>query len=193
MALGDITIYSADDGFGYPGDINYVVSTGTTVPQIFAGELVSKTLGSSNFVTAMASAQPVIVGYGGNPSSTYIVGVAASTSTEGTSGNQNGVVSVTPIDGVLTYLVGTLQTATYFGAYATGTGALTNQQVYDTTVGLRVTMARTGGVGSAQIGGVYTINSTDATGNGLVVEELDILKYPGKVRFSLRNSLSYRS
>ena len=193
MALGDITIYSKDNGTGYPGDINYVVATATTVPTILAGEIVAKSLGSGTYVTAMASAQPVIIGYGGNPSSQYIVGIAASTSNEGTSGNQNGQVSVTPIDEPLTYLVSTLQTATYFGAYATGTGNLTNQQVYDTCVGLRVTMARTGGVGSSQLGGVYTINSTDATGNGLVVEELDIARFPGKVRFSFRSSLSYRT
>ena len=37
MALGDITVYSNDNGFGYLGDINYPVATATTVPQILAG------------------------------------------------------------------------------------------------------------------------------------------------------------
>jgi hypothetical protein len=40
MALGDITIYSKDNGTGYPGDIDYIVATGATVPQILSGEPV---------------------------------------------------------------------------------------------------------------------------------------------------------
>lgn len=192
MALGDITIYSKDNGTGYPGDVNYVVGTATTVPQILSGEPVTKSLGTGsgttlNYVTALASGKPVIVGFGGNPSSDYLVGVAASTSTELTSGAVMGQVSVTPIDEPLTYLISTLATSNYFGNPAT------SQAVYDGMVGSRVTFARTGGVGSSQLGGVYTINATDATGNGLVVEELDIARFPGKVRFSFRSSLSYRA
>ncbi len=186
MALGDITIYSKDNGFGYPGDVNYAVATATTVPVILAGELVSKALGTGT-AAAMASGKPVIIGYDGNPSSDYLIGIAATTSTETTSGNVYGSVSVIPVDADVTYLVSTLATATYFGNPAT------SQATYDGMVGSRVTMARTGGVGSSQLGGTYTINSTDATGNGLIVEELDIARFPGKVRFSIRKGVSYKA
>lgn len=184
MALGDITIYSKDNGNGYPGDINYAVATATTVPQILSGEPVTKSLGVA-YPTALASAGPIVTG--GPGTFTPMLGVAATTSTETTSGNVFGAVSVTPIDEPITYLISTLATSTYFGNPAT------SQAVYDGMVGSRVTFARTGGVGPSQLGGTYTINSTDATANGLIVEELDIVKYPGKVRFSFRNSLSYRT
>ncbi len=192
LALGDITIYSKDNGFGYPGDVNYVVATGATVPQILSGEPVQDNLGAGT-VTALASGTGAIAwphtgdALNGANNST-MAGVAASTSNENSSGNINGSVSVTPIDADLTYLIATLQTAQYFGWPSS---AITLQQKqYDTNVGARVTLARTAGVGAAMLGGTYTINATDATGNGLVVEALDIQKYPGKVRFSFRKSLS---
>ena len=195
MALGDITIYSKDAGFGYPGDINYEVVTSTTVPQILAGEPVTKAAGAS-FSVALGSGTatsfyPVI---GTGPIAFQpLVGVASTSSNELTSGNQNGQVSVTPIDQPMTYLISTLATSLFFGAYATGTAGLTNQQVYDSTVGYRTTFNRVGGVGASQLGGTYYINCSDASAGGLIVEELDIVKFPGKVRFSFRNQLSYRS
>jgi hypothetical protein len=185
MALGDITIYSKDNGNGYPGDVNYAVATSATVPQILSGEPVAKSLGTAT-VSAMASAKPLV-------GTDYLVGVAATTSTEGTSGTAYGAVSVIPIDADVTYLISTLATSTYFGAYATGTSGNPSQTVYDLTVGSRVTLARTGGVGATQLGGTYTINSTDSSNQGCVVEELDISKYPGKVRFSFRKALSYKA
>jgi len=192
LALGDITIYSKDNGNGYPGDINYVVPSAATIPTILSGEPVAKSLGSGSFVTALASGTgatpyPQV----GGPGAVYLVGVAASTSTEPSSGTGVGQVSVTPIDEPLTYLISTLQTTDYFGNPSSG--ATLQQQQYDTKVGSRVTFTRTGGVGSTQLGGTYTINSTDLTGGGLIVEELDIQKFPGKVRFSFRNGLSYRA
>jgi hypothetical protein len=93
----------------------------------------------------------------------------------------------------MTYLISTLATSLFFGAYATGTAGLTNQQVYDSTVGYRTTFNRIGGVGASQLGGTYYINCSDASAGGLIVEELDIVKFPGKVRFSFRNQLSYRA
>lgn len=196
MALGDITIYSKDNGTGYPGDINYIVATSTTVPQILSGEPVTKAVGAGNFAVALASGTatsyfPVISG--GPIAFQPILGVAATTSNETTSGNQNGQVSVTPIDEPLTYLISTQATSLFFGAYATGTAGNTNQQVYDGTVGYRTTFNRVGGVGASQLGGTYYINASDASAGGLIVEELDIIKFPGKVRFSFRNQLSYRT
>lgn len=194
MALGDITIYSKDNGFGYPGDINYVVGTATTVPTILSGEPVTKALGTG-LATALgsgtgASFYPVI---GGGPIGlTPLLGVAATTSTESTSGAVQGSVSVTPVDAVVTYLISTQATATYFGSNATG-NVFPNQATYDGVVGSRVTLDRIGGSGASQLGGTYYIKATDATANGCIVESLDVQKYPGKVRFSFRNALSYKA
>lgn len=196
MALGDITIYSKDNGNGYPGDIDYVVASAATIPTILSGEPVAKGLGSGTFVTAMASGSGAVpfphVGEPyGNAVNTYLVGVASSTSTEPSSGTGVGKVSVTPIDEPVTYLISTLQTTQYFGNPASG--ATLQQQQYDTQVGSRVAMVRTAGVGAAMLGGTYTLSSTDLTGGGCIVEELDIQKFPGKVRFSFRTGLSYKN
>jgi hypothetical protein len=191
LALGDISIYSKDNGNGYPGDIQYPIATATTVPQILSGEPVYRAAGAG-FVSALASGTaavnyPVI---GGGPTAlTPIIGIAASTSSEGTSGNINGSVSVTPIGEPITYLISTLITSTYFGQPSSG--ITLQQKTYDAMVGSRVTFSRTGGAGASQLGGTYTINATDATANGLIVESLDIQKFPGKVRFSFRNAVGY--
>lgn len=195
MALGDITIYSKDNGNGYPGDVNYVVATAATTPSILSGEPVSRALGAGNYAVALASGTatsyfPVISG--GPIALQPIVGVAATTSNELTSGAQNGSVSVTPIDEPLTYLISTQATSLFFGLNATGTAGNSAQEVYDSTVGYRTTFNRIGGSGASQLGGTYYINASDASAGGLIVEELDITKFPGKVRFSFRNSLSYR-
>ncbi len=196
MALGDITIYSKDNGNGYPGDINYVVATAATVPQILSGEPVTRAAGAAQFAVALASGTstsyfPVVAG--GPVSLQPILGVAATTSNELTSGNNNGAVSVTPIDEPVTYLISTQATSLFFGLNATGTAGNSNQQVYDGTVGYRTTFNRVGGVGASQLGGTYYINASDASAGGLIVEELDITKFPGKVRFSFRNGLSYKA
>ena len=211
MALGDLTIYSKDNGFGYTGDIEYTVMTATTVPTILAGEPVSKSVGGV-YVWALgtgtvASGSPIV---NTNPTpgsgleSTLLVGVATTSSTESSTGTVNGggngVVSVNPIEVSNTYLISTLQTATYFGGIGAGSqSCATAQKAYDQMVGKRVALVRTGGTsvivaGSAQmIGGAYTIAATDNPAFGCVVEELDVVKFPGKVRFSFRNGLSYRS
>lgn len=169
-----------------------------------AGEPVYHGLGSA-VVVALASgtgaiAWPHIGDALGNANNSYMAGVASTSSTEqsasaGSAPNGgNGQVSVTPIDEPITYLISTLQTATYFGGVQTGqTVCPTAQSAYDSMVGSRVTFNRTAGVGAQMLGGTYTINATDATGNGLIVEELDVLKFPGKVRFSFRGLLSYRA
>lgn len=188
MALGDITIYSKDNGTGYPGDINYVVVTATTTPTILSGEPVTRAVGAA-YPVALASGTGAsfypVAGLPGPVALQPILGVAASTSNEATSGAVNGSVSVTPIDESMTYLISTLATTQFFGNPAT------SQITYDQTVGYRTTFTRIGGTGAAQIGGTYYINASDASAGGLIVESLDITKYPGKVRFSFRNGLSY--
>ena len=177
--------------------MNYEVATATTVPTILSGEPVSRTAGAGNYAVALASGTGAsyypVAGLPGPVTIVPILGVAASTSNELTSGNQNGSVSVTPIDEPLTYLISTQATSLFFGLNATGTNGLINQQVYDGTVGYRTTFNRVGGTGSSQLGGTYYINASDASAGGLIVEALDIVKYPGKVRFSFRNGLSYRA
>ena len=193
MALGDISIYTKDNGFGYQGDVDFLVLTGATVPQILSGELVTKTLGSGSFVSALGSGTaalnyPIMGQATGN---TPIVGVAATTSNETTSGTVNGSVSVLPADADVTYLVSTLQTTAFFGNPSSGIAL--QQLQYNTNVGARVAMNRIGGAGASQLGGTYYIQSTDLTSGALVVEELDIQKFPGKVRFSIRKGASYRA
>lgn len=193
MALGDITIYSKDNGSGYSGDVNFVIATATTVPQILSGEPVTKAAGTG-LVSALGSGTassfyPVIAG--GPVALTPIVGIAATTSTEGTSGNVNGSVSILPIESPATFLVSTQATTNYFGNPSSG--ITLQQKQYDSMVGARVTLDRIGGVGASQLGGTYYIKATDATANGLIVESLDIQKFPGKVRFSFRNGLSYKN
>jgi len=196
MALGDITIYSKDNGNGYPGDVNYPVGTATVVPQILSGEPVSRAVGAS-FPTALASGTGAsyypVAGLPGPVAIVPLLGVAATTSNETTSGAVWGSVSVVPIDEPVTYLISTLATSLFFGAYATGTAGNSAQTVYDNTVGYRTTFNRIGGVGASQLGGTYYINASDASAGGLIVEELDIAKFPGKVRFSFRNGLSYKA
>jgi uridine phosphorylase len=88
-------------------------------------------------------------------------------------------------------LVSTLQTTAFFGNPSSGIAL--QQLQYNTNVGARVAMNRIGGVGASQLGGTYYIQSTDLTSGALVVEELDIQKFPGKVRFSIRKGASYRA
>ncbi len=189
MALGDITIYSKDNGNGYPGDVNYPVVTAATTPTILSGEPVTRAAGAA-YPTALASGTatsfyPVIAG--GPIALQPLLGVAASTSDESTSGPVNGNVSVTPIDEPVTYLISTLATSLFFGNPAT------SQIIYDQKVGYRTTLNRIGGTGASQLGGTYYINASDASAGGLIVESLDITKFPGKVRFSFRTGLSYRA
>jgi len=213
MALGDITIYSKDNGNGYPGDIDYLVSSAATIPTILAGEPVYRVPGQA-YVFSMgsgtvASGAPIIVpgfpSQGAGVSLTTLVGVASTTSTENSTGGTGatagqGKVSVTPIDEPVTYLISTLDTATFFGGVGAGSQVCaTAQYAYDGQVGKRLQLSRIGGVsttilGSAQmVGGTYYISGSDNSANGCVVEELDVVKFPGKVRFSFRAGLSYRA
>ena len=60
----------------------------------------------------------------------------------------------------------------------------TLSSVWDYSIGTRAVL---------KLGGTYYINASDASAGGLIVEELDIAKFPGKVRFSFRNGLSYKA
>jgi hypothetical protein len=58
------------------------------------------------------------------------------------------------------------------------------QAEYDALVGARVLLSYTAA-------GVFTVFHTDGSTYGAIVEPLDITLHPGKVRFSLRQGLSY--
>ena len=99
-----------------------------------------------------------------------ILAISASTSTETTTAA--GTVEVVPLVPGVTYLVSPKVAATW-----------DTQAEYDALVGARVLLDVTNGV--------ITILAADGANNGCVVEPLDIRKYPGKVRFSLRQGLNY--
>lgn len=160
--LGDVQIY--DEGaFGYPGDSAFVTLAAATV--INAGEPVLKALGTSgSFVGPLTTNQPTIA------SGSLTAGIAATTGTNTSSAN--GLVRVTKPTQGLTYLCAPLTAATW-----------NTQAKYDALVGSRVLFDLTNGT--------YTITASDSAGNGLVVEPLDISRYPGKVRFSIRPGATY--
>jgi len=186
MALGDITIY--DDGvFGFPGSKKFKVHAGGTANAIKAGELcltgvgnqaTAGLAGKGSFVTKWAVSNTTKPRVGTD----WVAGLAASTSTD--TATANGTVEVFPNLPGMTYLGNPDTAATW-----------DTQTEYDLLVGARVYLSTTAA-------GVQTILATD-TGTtslmngsftgisaGLIVEPLDVLKYPGKVRFSINQKLS---
>lgn len=161
--LGDIQIYD-DSHTSYPGDEAFAVAASSTL--IYPGEPVAKALGASgNVVTPAATNWPVVA-------TDFSCGIASSTSTN--TASAAGIVYVTKLDPELTYLIAPKVAATW-----------DTQAEYDALVGSRVLIDLTTGT--------YTILATDNSANGCVVEPLDIKKYPGKVRFSIRNAVSYKA
>lgn len=162
MSLGDITLY--DEGaFGGAGSTPFGVAASATL--INAGEPVQKTLGNSTgkVVTPAATNFPAV-------GTDYFAGIAATTSTN-TASAAGTVQVLKPVPGQ-TYLIAPKVAATW-----------DTQAEYDALVGARVLIDLTGGV--------YTILASDSATNGCVVEPLDIAKYPGKVRFSMRSGANY--
>lgn len=163
--MADITVLSPG-AFGTIGAKKHAVASGTTA-SIKAGRLVLKSLGSPYVVAwdLNNTAKPVVA-------TDYVVGLAMTDSTETTTAA--GEVSVLPIVAGVVYLGNPATAATW-----------DTQAEYDALVGDRVLLS------SAATTGVQTILATDGATYGLVIEPLDITKYPGKVAFSLRQGLSY--
>jgi len=151
----------SEGSFGYPGDASFQVASGT-IEAIKAGEPVSKALGAS-VVTALATNKPVV-------GTDYMAGIASTTSTE--TATVAGTVKVMKLVPGVVYLIAPNVPATW-----------DTQAKYNALVGDRVLFDLTTGV--------YTILATDGATNGLVVEDLNIAKYPGKVAFSIRAGASY--
>lgn len=162
MALGDITFYS-EGAFGYPGDEEYAVAASATT--IKAGEPVQKTLGNGtgNVVTPAANNFPVV-------GTDFCAGIAATTSTN--TATAAGTVKVTKLVPGTTYLIAPKVAATW-----------DTQSEYDALVGARVLIDLSSST--------YTLLAADGANNGCVVEPLNVSKFPGKVRFSIRAGASY--
>lgn len=128
---------------------------------IYAGEPVGRVLGNTLVFACWNGS--------GQVGTDYIVGVAMTTSTA--TATADGTVVVDPLNSGKTYLVDPATASSW-----------DTQAEYNALVGKRVTISLSGGN--------YTVNATDAAGNGLVVQPLDISQYPGKVAIAFRTGLS---
>lgn len=147
--------------FGAVGSRQYQVASGAAT-SIKAGEPVVRTLGSQ-YVVLAADGIPVV-------GTDYMVGIAASDSTDTVAAA--GTVQVTPLVPGQVYLCAPKTAASW-----------DTQSEYNALVGDRVVFDLTSSV--------FTVDATDNANNGLVVEDLDISKTPGKVAFSIRAGASY--
>lgn len=189
MALSDVSVY--DDGvFGAPNAKRFRVNAGGPAA-INAGELVliadvgnqstAGAAGKMSYVTRWTvsnSAKPSV-------GTDFVAGLASSTSTETLSAK--GVVDVFPNLPGMTYLGNPDVAATW-----------NTQAKYDLLVGSQVLLAcsSTGTQTVLATNGSrkpFTTGSSGSSGNGLIVEPLNIAVYPGKVRFSLKQSLDPRT
>mgnify|MGYP001408444639 CR=1 FL=1 len=167
MSVGDITPFENAVGSKMAGSMKFYVATGATgadntVSRIRAGEPVTRYGTGAGGVIAALTGTPT--------ASSRIVGVAASTSTE--TASVSGTVDVIPTAPGQVWLISPLTAATW-----------DTQAEYNALVGKRMVLDNTAGV--------YTIAATDAAGNGMIVEYLDVARYPGKVAFSWSSLVSY--
>jgi len=158
--LGNIQIFT-EGAFGYPGDEEYAVASGTTA-SIVAGTPVKKALGGAA-VAAESTNTPVVA-------TDFWAGIAASTSTE--TASAAGTVKVTKLDPNLTYLIAPKVAATW-----------DTQAEYDALVGDRVLLDLTSST--------WTILAADSATYGCVIMPLNVAKHPGMVRFAIRNGVNY--
>lgn len=163
MAVGDIMIHK-DGPFGSIGTVKMAVTSGTTA-SIKAGELVLKTPGSAFVVAwdATNSAKPVV-------GTDYLAGVAMSTSTE--TASAVGYVEILPIVPGQVFLANPKVAATW-----------DTQSEYDALVGDRVLLDT--------VSGVQTLLASDGATYGLVIQPLDLVRFPGKVAFSFNPNVNY--
>ena len=150
------------------------------VPAFRAGEPVIKLLGTG---TTDANAQPwgtIATGTNAKPvvATDFMAGIAISGQGGGCStetATAAGYVYVTPLVPNVIYLMSPLVAATW-----------NTQAKYNALVGSRVLINMDNGVPPT-----FTILASDSSTSGLVVEWIDITKYPGKVAFSFRMGLNY--
>lgn len=170
MSLGNV-MFNQEGSFGYPGESTQLVAAGA-VGSIVAGIPVTKALGQPYVIPAV-DGTPVI-------GTDYMAGISATLSTDTVAAD--GTVSVMKLVPGITYLIKAKTPATYFGAsYLTAP----SQSTYNALIGDRVVFDLTTGV--------YTIDAGDGANNGLVVEYVDVAKYPLLVAFSIRAAASYQA
>lgn len=163
--LGAVTFKSQAVN-GYPGDLSFLVAAGA-VGTISAGIPVTKALGQAYALPA-ATNTPVV-------GTDFMAGISATLSTDTVA--VDGSVKVCALMPNTVYLIAPKNPATVFGAsYLTSP----SQTTYNTFVGARVLFDLTAGV--------YTILNTDNSTNGLVIVDLDIAAYPGRVAFMVRQA-----
>lgn len=129
---------------------------------INAGEPVSKAL-AGVAVTPLATNKPVA-------GTDFMAGIASSTSTNTSAAA--GKVRVTKMLPGVTYMIAPKVAATW-----------ATQALYDALVGSRILFDLTSSV--------YTALAADGSTNGLVVEPLNVINFPNKVRFSIRSAVWY--
>ena len=163
--LGDITIYS-EGAFGYPGDLGtFAVASGTCAQKIKAGEPVYIVVGSDT-ATALATNLPTSANAASN-----ISGIATSTSTD--TAAAAGTVNVMNLVPSTTYLIN-----------ANDLTAVDTQAEYDALVGNFVVLDLTGTAAAGTA--TYTALVAHNAAYGCIIEPLNVAKFPGKVRFSIR-------
>lgn len=148
---------------GYPGDARQQVQAGA-VGSIVAGIPVGKALGQ-RYVLPLATNTPVV-------GTDYMAGISATLSTDTVA--NDGTVRVARLQPAVVYLAKPKVPATF-----------ATQALYNAQVGKRVLFDLTANV--------YTILAADSANNGLVIEDLEVSRYPGMVAFSIRNAISYQA
>lgn len=160
MALGDITFLGGRSTFG--GRL-YNVAAGTP---IYAGDPVQMDLGGASVYPAVTNFPTV--------GTSYLVGVAETSSTNTTSAA--GTVVVTPTATGDTMIIAPDVAATW-----------DTQAEYDALVGDRVLIKNSVSVTSTPTSGTYTLLASDSANNGCVVQTLNVFVTPGRVAFAFRN------
>ena len=164
MALGDFTIYQQASNQGGRG--SRLINVASSVGLINAGEPVFIIAGatsvipnvSTNLITISSPFVPFSV------TGTGLVGIAQTTSTNTSSAA--GSVNVCPANAGTTWLVN-----------SNNSTSVNTQAKYDALVGHRVLIDYTAGV--------YTALLSDSALNGFIIQELDVVKFPGKVALSI--------
>lgn len=166
MSVGDLTPFENPIASKMAGSMKFYVATGATgadntVSRIRAGEPVTKVAGVAGVIAALTSTPTA---------SSRIAGVAVSTSNE--TASVSGTVDVIPAAASGVWLGNPLTATTW-----------NTQAKYNALCGSRVVFDNSAGV--------YTLAATDGAGNGLIVEYLDIARYPGKIAFSFSPLVNY--
>jgi hypothetical protein len=160
MSAGDILVHRTSP-FSDVGAKKCKVAASATL--IYPGEPVVRALGGY-VVTKMATSKPVVA-------TDYLEGIATTESTNDAS--TAGEVWVQPIMPGTVYKMKPTTAATW-----------DTQAEYDALVGDRVTM------NLDATSGDFTINATDGSTYGCVIEWIDVPRNPGYVAFSFRSGCS---